>query len=154
MSDQALEYLRDKSEQSRDVIGAELAKSRVTEQEILQQVQMLKEYRKEYREKMQQTMLRGTPLQSMQDYRTFLASLDLSIESANNYLANQRQCIALCLQKLQTHQRELNSFGALVERRKTSRVAALARQERKEQDVLASQVHRRNLSSSTYSTAD
>lgn len=141
MTDHALEFLRDRAEKTRDSAGVKLAKTRTAERQIDEQIDLLMEYRGQYRRKMQQAMLEGTSLQRVRDYQAFINSLDIAIDSARNAQNHQRREVERSVKEMSHCQRTLSSFSTVVNRRRDQREEAAQRQERKEQDALATRIH-------------
>ena len=146
MSDQALKFLRERAQQSRDEAGARLARSRNEDKKVSEQIALLTEHRANYRRRMQQAMLEGTTLQSVRDYQTFLASLDKAIDSARRSQEQQREELAKTKSLMQQQQRQLSSFDAVVTRRMNRRAAEDARLAKNESDALATRIYTRKLS--------
>ncbi|TGD73149.1 flagellar export protein FliJ [Mangrovimicrobium sediminis] len=143
MSNQALEYLIGKAEKLRDSAGVELARSRNTEQQISDQIEMLTQYRQEYRRRLNQALLKGTPLHTVRDIQSFLVSLDQAIDNAYAYHEKQQRQTEDSFAEMSRCQRELSSFNTLVQRRQAAHARELDRRERKEQDALATRIHQR-----------
>lgn len=144
MTKNALTYLVEQAEKSRNSAGIVLAKSRIAEQQIDQQVVTLREYRKEYYLRMCKAMSRGAALQLVRDYQQFLASLDEAIMNAEGYLAKQQEKVAISMDDMNKRQRELSSMGTLAKRRQASEQQAQEKIENKEQDAMATRVYLRN----------
>lgn len=144
MTKNALTYLVEQAEKSRNSAGIVLAKSRIAEQQIDQQVVTLREYRKEYYLRMCKAMSCGAALQLVRDYQQFLASLDEAIMNAEGYLAKQQEKVAISMDDMNKRQRELSSMGTLAKRRQASEQQAQEKIENKEQDAMATRVYLRN----------
>jgi len=145
MTEQALNYLLERSEKSRNLAGASLARARISEQQLQQQIAMLQQYRDEYRQRMQRTMTEGAQLHVVRDFQQFLGSLDKAIAEAELYLAKQKQLVKASYDEMALHQMQMSTYTTLVERRNEAAMRMQEKREHREHDALAAAVYQRKL---------
>ncbi len=147
---QALEFLIEKAQKSRNSAGRDLAEQRQIEEQLNAQISMLQNYRNEYRQRLQNAMANGVSLLTIRDYQRFLSSLDQAIEKAEIQVQLQRGKVENSQQHLSSQQRKLLSFDTLSERRKKSELDLLNRRDQKQTDeMITNKVARRTIGDSS-----
>ncbi len=136
----ALDTLIELTRTALDNAARLLASERRTQQQILQQLQVLQQYRMEYGQRMQEAMHAGIDPASLLNYRAFLASLDSAIERASRSMLSQQQKVDNSQRVWQEQRRKLNSYDTLVERRQQTALLEASRREQRISDELSARL--------------
>lgn len=132
----ALDFLIERAEKSRNEAGRDLAEQRQVEQQLQGQLSLLRNYHKEYRQRLQSAMVNGVSLLTIRDYQGFIKSLESAIANAEEQLKSQQRSVEQSQGALHSEQRKLSSFDTLAERRKQLERSTSARREQKQSDEL------------------
>lgn len=115
-----------------------LASDRTTQQQVQQQLQTLEQYRLEYARRMQDAMCQGIDPASLNNYRSFLTSLDQAITRARQALFSQQQKVENSQRAWQAQHRTLNAYCTLAERRQQAETLRANRREQRDTDEAGS----------------
>ena len=137
MNSVVLAHLTEQAEKARNEAARLLADERQNKQKIAQQLQTLQQYRNDYALQLQQQMRAGIASHLLNNYRQFLASLDVAIQRAQNALLNQESKVDKSQQHWQTKQRKLASYETLAERKHTAAVKVANKREQQLADELS-----------------
>ncbi len=138
----ALDTLIDLTKEALDQAARLLAGERRTQQQVLQQLQTLNQYRLEYGQRLQEALQQGIDPASLLNYRAFLGSLDNAIERASQTLRQQQQKVDNSQRLWQEQHRKLNSYDTLVERRQQTVMLHASRAEQRASDELSARMSR------------
>lgn len=139
-----LDTLIDQSRKARDNAGRALADEQRSRAQTAAQLQTLEQYRREYRQRLQDAMQRGVDATTVTDYNRFIDSLDSAIARARDALAQQGERLDASRQHWQQRQRQLASYDTLASRRAESeRHRAQQRERRLADDMTQNLIARR-----------
>lgn len=139
MSDtSSLETLIELAEGDRDSAARLLGQLRNTHQQNRSQLEMLIEYRNDYRARLDSAMQNGLTMASLQNYQRFLASLDRAIEHQRGQLDNSQGRVQRGVTQWQKQQQKVNSYDVLLHRRRQEAEQRVNRLEQRQNDEFAS----------------
>ncbi|MHC8383786.1 flagellar export protein FliJ [Pseudomonas sp. LB3P14] len=151
MANQSLDLLIELTGKARDVAARALAQSRRAEQQVVNQLRTLDQYQQEYRQNLQQALLKeGMSPSALTNYRGFLHSLEEAVDRAQKSLERHRKQVAQHQLTWLEQWRKVNAIEALLSRRAQQERLLAGRVEQRQTDEMASQLRRRpgNFSSS------
>lgn len=140
----ALDTLIGLTREALDRAAKLLADERRTQQQVQNQVQILKQYRVEYGQRLQETMQQGIDPASLLNYRAFLNSLDNAVTQAHQALTSQQQKVDKSQQLWREERRRLHSYDTLLERRRMAAELTANRAEQKANDEFGARSVRPN----------
>ncbi|HEY0287235.1 MAG TPA: flagellar export protein FliJ [Pseudomonas sp.] len=144
MANQSLDLLIELTGKARDVAARALAQSRRAEQQVVNQLSTLDQYQQEYRQNLQQELLKdGMSPSALTNYRGFLQSLEEAVDRAQKSLERHRKQVALHQQTWLEQWRKVNAIEALLSRRAQQERLQAGRVEQRQTDEMASQLRRR-----------
>jgi flagellar FliJ protein len=144
MANQSLDLLIELTGKARDVAARALAQSRRAEQQVVNQLRTLDQYQQEYRQNLQQELLKdGMSPSALTNYRGFLHSLEEAVDRAQKSLERHRKQVALHQQTWLEQWRKVNAIEALLSRRAQQERLQAGRVEQRQTDEMASQLRRR-----------
>lgn len=141
MNARPLETLIELAREARNKAGQLLASERDNQRQLNDQLELLKRYRGEYAEQLQVRMDQGIDLASLQDYQTFLASVDHAIARAREGLEAQQRTMIRYQEQWQQRQRRLSSYDTLASRRAAHQLSCEARAELRLQDETSNNLY-------------
>ena len=115
--------------------------------EVERQLESLREYRHEYRTRMQTATLQGMAGCDWRNFQQFIDTLDTAIGQQTMLLEQADERLAAARREWQAQQRRLNSFGTLASREEARTAVRVARREQKENDEYAARSLRRRAES-------
>lgn len=138
MAHDSLQLLIELTDRAREAAAHALAQSRRAEQQMREQLRLLDQYQREYRQNLQRELVGdGMSPSTLANYRGFLKSLEGAIERAEAGLAKHRA-------QLQQHQdhwrqqwRKVNALETLLARRLEEERLLAGRAEQRRTDELA-----------------
>lgn len=98
---------------------------------------VLKDYRDEYRARLEAAVLRGAPGSEVRNFRAFLEKLDEAVRQQEKEVEFWRAQIDTANGQWQQEKRSLNSFNTISARREAVVSRTHARREQKQQDEFA-----------------
>ncbi|MCM2130414.1 flagellar export protein FliJ [Larsenimonas rhizosphaerae] len=134
----ALDTLIDLETSERDNAAQQLGKLRQTRQQSQKQLDMLLEYRSEYRQRLDDAMKNGISMNELQNYQSFIVSLDQAIEQQRHSLNSCDSHVSQGVRDWQHHQQRLNSYDVLATRRREEADESARKQEQHQSDEFAS----------------
>lgn len=144
MANQSLDLLIELAGKARDVAARALAQSRRAEQQVVNQLLTLDQYQQEYRQSLQQALLKeGMSPSALSNYRGFLQSLEEAVERAQKSLERHRRQVAQHQLTWMVQWRKVSAIEALLSRRALQEQVQAGRVEQRQTDEIASQQRRR-----------
>ncbi|MEX1198425.1 MAG: flagellar export protein FliJ [Pseudohongiellaceae bacterium] len=138
-----LDTLIELARETRNRAGQLLAGEQHNQQQLAEQLTLLRRYRGEYAGRLQETMEQGIDLASLQDYQRFLQSLDTAIARAQDRVLTQEGKVMQCRERWQKAQYRLCSFDTLAVRGQDRERQHAQRKERREHDEISNNLYRR-----------
>lgn len=139
MSDtSSLETLIELAEGDRDSAAKLLGQLRNAHQQNHSQLEMLVEYRNDYRTRLEAAMQKGLTMAALQNYQRFLASLDRAISHQRGQLDNSQGRVQRGVSNWQQQQKRVNSYDVLLHRRRQEAEQRKSRLEQRQNDEFAS----------------
>ncbi|MFC0267305.1 flagellar export protein FliJ [Kushneria aurantia] len=139
MSDtSSLETLIELAEGDRDSAAKLLGELRSARQKENSQLELLLQYREDYRSRFEAAMQRGITIAAMQNYQRFLASLDNAIKHQRNQLNHSDGRVQRGEDNWRQQQKKVNSYDALRSRRHQEANKRARRLEQQQNDEFAS----------------
>lgn len=117
---------------------------------VERQLEAIRQYRHEYRTRMQTATLSGMAGCDWRNFQQFIDTLDTAIGQQAMLLEQADQRLEMARREWQVQQRRLNSFGTLASREQARVDARTARREQKENDEFAARSLRRRGESSPF----
>ena len=132
-----LQSLLDRAQVRSDAAAAQLGRTSAQVREVEQRLQLLLDYRSEYRELLANAVKTGINTIGWRNLRDFIARIDLAIEQQREALAQAKLQMEESQRHWHAEQQKVKSFDALCERHRQAEQKLEARQEQKEQDSFA-----------------
>ena len=139
MNRATLDQLITQARKARDDAGRALADERVGHQQLENHLELLRTYRLEYSLNLQSALLQGMPLATLQDYQSFLASLDRALQQGEHSLAEKVARLSDAQGQWRDKQKRLDTFDALHRRHEAEVQRVEGRREQRGIDELSSQ---------------
>ena len=136
------------SRKARDQAAVVLAQDRHKQQQIEQQLEVLRTYRQDYALQLQALLSSGISTAQLSNYQRFLTQLDETIAQAGASIEQQARRVDVSRRNWQREQRQLTSFDALASRRAAQALHQALRQEQKMSDEFGNRPSTRGLSTS------
>lgn len=138
MAHESLQLLIELTECSRETAANALAQSRRAEQQMTEQLRLLDQYQREYRQGLQQELAgAGMSPSTLANYRGFLKSLEGAIERAEGNLNRHRAQLAQHQDTWRQAWRKVNALETLLARRVEQGRLLAGRAEQRRTDELA-----------------
>lgn len=143
MNQTSLNALIDLATEKRDAAASALGKLRGQHDQARAQLEALKEYRAEYRQRLDRNMADGISMSRLDNDQRFLAALDEAIEQQGRVVNDNVNRLAAGQDQWRDRQRRLKSFDALSARRAEAQAKQELRQEQQQNDEAAGRSARR-----------
>lgn len=127
-----------------DEAGGRLGKLMSERNNAQQQLEMLKEYRKDYADRLNQAGQTGITASNYHNFTRFLATLDEAILQQTKVMTHMDHNISVSKEHWCSEQRRLHSYETLKTRRVQQHIADENRREQLVTDELSAAIHRRN----------
>jgi flagellar FliJ protein len=135
---QLIELARSQSDNAARSLGA----SRSREEEELDKLRLLLQYRKEYMLRFDEAARVGLERSAWSNYHEFLMKLDAAIEQQNQVIARHRLTVEQRRTVWRAAHRRLKSFDTLDQRRQQAERVSERKREQREHDELATHGHK------------
>lgn len=112
----SLQPLRQLAKQKNDAATRQLGLLNRNQHSALDKLEMLKQYRRDYQEKMQQAEKSGMDLQDLCNFRDFIYRLDDAIKQQHTVVENANNSVQKGLNELSNAKRRMKSFDTLAQR--------------------------------------
>ncbi|MEW5889830.1 MAG: flagellar export protein FliJ [Pseudomonadota bacterium] len=129
-----LQSLLDLSLERMDEAARRLGQLLASEQEVEKTLEMLLQYREEYRKRFREAAQHGMGRDQWSNYRSFLGRLDEAVEQQRQRLAQSRQQTAAGQQAWLDQRTRVKAFDILSQRHKAIEARAEGRAEQRAQD--------------------
>lgn len=139
----SLQTLLDLSQLQLDEAGRRLGEFIASQQEAAQRLQMLTQYREEYRGRFLAAAKDGIGLDAWRNYRAFLDRLDSAVAQATELLAASERRTSAGQQEWLHKRGKVNAFDTLAQRHQARLDYAEQRQEQKASDEHTATRHKR-----------
>jgi len=139
-----LNILSDLARDDTDAAARELGRLQGVRTQAERQLDALRQYRDEYRARMQATAAQGMSAGRWRDFAAFLASLDDAIRQQTAALARADAELQAGRADWQHHKRRTHAFDTLIARADARQQQVLQRREQRASDEHAARLVRRN----------
>jgi flagellar FliJ protein len=129
-----LQSLLDLSLERMDEAARHLGRLLACEQEVEKTLEMLLQYREEYRKRFREAAQNGMGRDQWSNYRSFLGRLDEAVEQQRQLLARSRQQTAAGQQAWLAQRTKVKAFDTLAQRHKALEARTEGRAEQRAQD--------------------
>ncbi len=134
------------TQRSVDEAGAQLGKLVQERRNADQQLDMLKEYRQDYANRLNNAGQTGITASNYHNFTRFLATLDDAIMQQTRLMTHMDHNISVSKENWRSQQQRLHSYETLQTRRKQQHIALENRREQRLSDELSAAMHRRSSS--------
>lgn len=126
-----------------DEASAELGKLIGERRNAAQQLDVLREYRQDYANRLNQAGQTGITASNYHNFTRFLATLDEAIVQQTRVMTHMDHNISVSKENWRSKQQRLHSYETLQTRRQQQRAAIESRREQRLTDELSAALHRR-----------
>lgn len=137
-----LQMLLDMTMEKRDDAAKVLGQLIASERSAQEKLDMLLQFRAEYRQRMQEATRGGIGLEQLRNYNAFLARLDEAVLQQESVVNRMKQATAAGQQVWIEHRNKVKAFDTLAERHADQQARIEAKQEQKFSDEHAAKQFR------------
>jgi flagellar FliJ protein len=138
--DPTLTLLIERSQEDYDRSARALGQATTLQDRQAQKLQLLEEYRNEYRARLDQQAGDGMSMTELVNYRRFIAQLDQAVEQQQRVVHQAAQGVEFARRQWQEAHRQLKSYEVLMARRAAAAQATANRKEQRESDAYAARI--------------